>query len=175
MCTCDWVFTCRQATLGGSTSPMSSPWTMVRTPMVLVVIPHEFWKASCFSPGLLGSSNTISNILEKFWPRWWDVAPWGKGDSCFNAMFTCLLEQEDWENKASVLPEWLGRWQRWMPPRLLCNLLLQISPSQSSSLLPQGWPLAPHTPWHIDPGFAEPAYRLHINSLPETLYSNMSA
>lgn len=51
-----------------------------------------------------------------------------------------------------------------MPPRLLCNLLLQISPSQSSSLLPQGWPLAPHTPWHIDPGFAEPAYRWRIKA-----------
>lgn len=74
---CVWILTCRQATLGGSTSPMLSPWTMVRTPMVLVVIPQEFWKASCFSPGFLGSSNTISNILEKFWPRWWDVAPWG--------------------------------------------------------------------------------------------------
>lgn len=69
------VTTCRQATLGGSTRPLLSPWTMVRTPMVLVVIPQEFWKASCFSPGFLGSSNMISNILEKFWPRWWEVAP----------------------------------------------------------------------------------------------------
>lgn len=69
--------TCRQATLGGSTMPLLSPWTIVRAPMVLVEIPQEFWKANCFSPGFFGSSKTISNILEKFWPRWWDVAPWG--------------------------------------------------------------------------------------------------
>jgi hypothetical protein len=48
---------------------------MVRTPMVLVVMPQEFWKANCFSPGFFGSSKTISNILEKFCPRWWEVAP----------------------------------------------------------------------------------------------------
>ncbi len=65
-CQNECVSTCRQATRGGSTSPMLSPWTIVSTPMVLVVIPQEFWKASCFSPGLFGSSNTISNILEKF-------------------------------------------------------------------------------------------------------------
>ena len=32
------------------------------------------WVLTCFAGS--GSSNTMSNILEKFCPKWWDVAPW---------------------------------------------------------------------------------------------------
>mmetsp|Transcript_93830 Transcript_93830/g.292423 ORF Transcript_93830/g.292423 Transcript_93830/m.292423 type:complete len:233 (-) Transcript_93830:1109-1807(-) len=32
-----------QATRGGSTRPLSSPWTMIMTPMVRCVMPQEFW------------------------------------------------------------------------------------------------------------------------------------
>lgn len=62
------------ATLGGSTSPLLSPCTMTITPMVRVVIPQEFWYTNVFS-WVSGSSIWISNILEKFWPKWWEVAP----------------------------------------------------------------------------------------------------
>lgn len=132
---------------------MLSPWTIVRTPMVLVVIPQEFWYASCFSPGLFGSSNTISNILEKFWPRWWDVAPWvGK----MRSQWHCTGRQGQRAPFHTAIPGWLGRWQRWTPPRWWCNPLQQTSPSPSSSPSPQGWPSAPRTPSRTDPGSEAP-------------------
>ena len=37
-------------------------------------MPHEFWYAKHFSLES-GSSKEMSNILEKFWPKWWEVAP----------------------------------------------------------------------------------------------------
>ena len=119
--------TCTLATLGGSMRPLLSPCTIVMTPMVRVVRPHEFWYAYSCSPSCMscvwvrggggcvmvvvggvwamcegygkatqhnvarlsdcvcelwpmwtltcvGLSKTISNILEKFWPRWCEVA-----------------------------------------------------------------------------------------------------
>ena len=62
------ALTCILATRGGSTNPVSSPCTMVITPIVRVVSPHEFWYTSFFS-WVSGSSYMISNILEKFWPK----------------------------------------------------------------------------------------------------------
>lgn len=70
-------FTCTLATLGGSTSPLLSPWIIHITPMVRVVSPQEFWYTYCFS-SVSWSCIQISNILEKFCPKWWDVAPWKK-------------------------------------------------------------------------------------------------
>lgn len=70
-------FTCTLATLGGSTSPLLSPWIIHITPMVRVVSPQEFWYTYCFS-SVSWSWIQISNILEKFCPKWWDVAPWKK-------------------------------------------------------------------------------------------------
>ncbi len=107
-----------EATRGGRTRPWLSPWTMIITPIVRVVMPHEFCHACSFdfcavSHGLAGtgweregrrvirqdavpllwkgnkameawgrralvgsgSSNTMSNIFEKFWPSECDVAP----------------------------------------------------------------------------------------------------
>ena len=64
-----------EATLGGSTRPMLSPWTIISTPMVLVVKPQLFRNTNCFSP-VSGFSKVISNILLKFCPKWWEVAPW---------------------------------------------------------------------------------------------------
>lgn len=57
-----------EATLGGRTSPMLSPCTMIRTPIVLVVKPQLFWNTNCFSP-VSGFSKVMSNILLKFCPR----------------------------------------------------------------------------------------------------------
>lgn len=54
------------------------------------------------------------------------------------------------------VPEWLGRWQRWMPPQWWCNRLRQTSPSRSSYPSPQGSPSALHTPWRTDPGSEAP-------------------
>ena len=34
-----WMF----ETFGGKTRPLLSPWTIVNTPKVLVVMPQEFW------------------------------------------------------------------------------------------------------------------------------------
>ena len=64
---------------------LSSPWTMIMTPMVRVDRPQLF----CQTNSLLGAapfppapsvrsvsvSNSISNILEKFCPRQWLVPP----------------------------------------------------------------------------------------------------
>mmetsp|Transcript_118289 Transcript_118289/g.331318 ORF Transcript_118289/g.331318 Transcript_118289/m.331318 type:complete len:276 (-) Transcript_118289:1058-1885(-) len=70
--------TWKAATRGGSTRPLSSPWTMAMTPIVRCVMPQEFWKANSFFFPVAsdGSWNVMSNIFENFWPRWCDVAPW---------------------------------------------------------------------------------------------------
>ncbi len=75
--------TCTCATRGGTTRPLSSPCVRIITPSERVVKPHEFWntKQGAFSapppapaaPSSAGSKE-ISNILEKFWPRWCEVA-----------------------------------------------------------------------------------------------------
>ena len=52
---------------------LSSPCTITVTPMVLVVSPHEVCQGIAFSP--CSSSYWILNILPKFCPRLWLVAP----------------------------------------------------------------------------------------------------
>mmetsp|Transcript_5592 Transcript_5592/g.15848 ORF Transcript_5592/g.15848 Transcript_5592/m.15848 type:complete len:291 (-) Transcript_5592:1409-2281(-) len=59
---------------GGSTRPLSSPWTMIITPMVRVVMPHEFCHTSFFD--VSSAMYSMLNILAKFCPRQWLVPPW---------------------------------------------------------------------------------------------------
>lgn len=65
------TWTC--AILGGSTSPLLSPCTIMMMPIDRVVIAHEFWYANS-GWWVSGSSYEMLNMREKFWPRWWDVA-----------------------------------------------------------------------------------------------------
>ncbi len=62
------------ATCGGKRSPESSPWTMIRAPIIRVVMPQEvcqtYWSV------WFRSSNLMSKALEKCWPRLWDVPIW---------------------------------------------------------------------------------------------------
>ena len=62
------------ATRGGTTRPLLSAWIMIITPIVRVVIPQEFCQT--FFCVLSSAVNSMLNILEKFWPRQWEVPPW---------------------------------------------------------------------------------------------------
>merc|ERR1719420_1170242 len=62
------------ATRGGITKPFSSPCTKIMAPMERVEKPHEFCHTSVLEPE--SSSNLMSNILAKFWPKQWEVAAW---------------------------------------------------------------------------------------------------
>lgn len=61
------------ATLGGSTTPVLSEWIMIIEPIERVESPHEVYQTNDFC--LFSSSNHTSNILLKFWPSMWLVAP----------------------------------------------------------------------------------------------------
>jgi len=68
------MITYNLATLGGKTIPLSSPWVIIITPMLLVVNPQLVYQQNCFSFFL--SKYWILNIFEKFYPKLWDVPPW---------------------------------------------------------------------------------------------------
>lgn len=53
---------------------LSSPCTMIMTPMVRVDRPQEFCHTSCLLRS--SASKSMPNIFEKFCPRQWLVPPW---------------------------------------------------------------------------------------------------
>ena len=53
---------------------LSSPWTMIMMPRERVLRPQEFCQHSCLDWST--ASNSISNILENFWPRQCEVPAW---------------------------------------------------------------------------------------------------
>jgi hypothetical protein len=86
--------TCLGATRGGSTSPLSSLCVITITPSVRVVSPQLFCHACCFV--FSSVSNSMPNILLKFWPRQWEVAPWmprpvSGMNACFVSRGGCVL------------------------------------------------------------------------------------
>jgi hypothetical protein len=68
------ITACFGATRGGSTRPFESPCVMIATPIVRVVMPQLVCQA--YFSSFASSRYFMPNILEKFWPRQCDVAPW---------------------------------------------------------------------------------------------------
>lgn len=62
-----WERACTGATRGGRTSPVSSPCTMMHTPMLRVVSPQLFCHTSERPPSVF--SNSMPNIFAKFCGR----------------------------------------------------------------------------------------------------------
>ena len=71
------------ATLGGSTSPLSSPWTITTAPTIRVVMPHEVFQTYSHLPDSFWY--LTSNALAKLCPRWWLVPACRARLSCISA------------------------------------------------------------------------------------------
>ena len=67
------TLTCTLATLGGSIRPELSPCTMVITPMVRVVRPHEFWYAYSCSPSCVCVRGSGCEGESRICEWWWGV------------------------------------------------------------------------------------------------------